>query len=163
MDNARLEFESCFDWDHLALFSDRQLGFSRHGLRASRGQRQRFQQVGEIAIVFLILDDRIRRIGIVVYISVCFMPDDELEIAKLVGNDSMMSSAVADLVGSAGFLELMAIAFEFMESDYLLCHGFSSREYCCVLRDLNVDRERLESLLRGEWIDKRETEYCFDG
>ena len=74
------------------------------------------------------------------------MANDEVQITEAVRDNSVMSSAAANLASRVYLLEFVTKAPKFMWSDKLVGRGLLAREYCSVFRDLDINGECFESV-----------------
>jgi hypothetical protein len=82
--------------------------------------------------------------------------DNKIHVTEAVGDDSVMSSATADLGNSIRFLEFVTKAFELLWSDILDSLGLVTAKYYGILRYLDVYGECFEPVSSGARVDKRE-------
>ena len=84
------------------------------------------------------------------------MADNEIQITEAVRDDSVMSSATADLGNCIRFLEFVTEALEFLWPDILHSLGLVTTEYRGVLRYLDVHGECFEPVSSGARVYERE-------
>jgi hypothetical protein len=80
--------------------------------------------------------------------------DNEIQVTEAVRDDSVMSSAAADLGNSIRFLEFMTKAPEFLWSDILQSLGLVTAEYCGILRYLDIHGECFEPVSSGARVNE---------
>ena len=99
---------------------------------------------------------RRRRPLISVNVSVRFVADNEIQITEAVRDDSVMSSATANLGNYIRFLEFVTEALEFLWPDMLYSLSLVTTEYRGVLRYLDVYSEYFELVSSRARVYKRE-------